>query len=103
VKGREDRRGTPADGRPPDIAVAQIVALARAANVHLDMVDGKLVIRSSDLDWTLWPGLRRILAEVGVEAIARYFESTTTEDRVRLAAIPPPPGPRAIGHRFSMI
>ena len=99
---REDRGKPPAGYQPLDIGIAQIVALARAANIDLDMVDGKLVIRSSGIDWRLWPALWRILAEIGVEAIARYFENTTTEDRVRLTAIPSPPGPRAIGHRFSI-
>ena len=99
----EDRRQPPGRHQPLDIGIAQIIALARAANVDIGMVDGKLVIRSSAIDWRLWPALRQILAEIGVEAIARYFENTTMEDRVRLAAIPSPPGPRAVGHRFSMI
>ena len=99
---REDRRNPPGGYQPLDVGIAQIVALARAANVDLDMVDGKLVIRSSSIDCGLWPALRRILAEIGVEAIARYFENTSVEDRARLAAIPSPPGPRAVGHRFSI-
>ena len=98
----EDRRKPPGGYQPLDIGIAQIIALARAANVDLDVVDGKLVIRSSGVDWRLWPALRRILTEIGVEAIARYFENTTAEDRVRLAAIPSPPGPRAVGHRVSI-
>jgi hypothetical protein len=98
----EDCRKPPGGCQPLDIGIAQIIALARAANVDLDMVDGKLVIRSSGIDWGLWPALRRILAEVGIEAIARYFENTSVEDRARLAAIPSQPGPRAVGHRFSI-
>ena len=99
---REDRREPPGGYQPLDVGIAQVIALARAANVDLDMVDGKLLIRSAGIDWRLWPALRRILAEIGVEAIARHFENTTMEDRVRLAAIPSPPGPRAVGHRFSI-
>ncbi len=86
----------------PDIGVAQILALASAANVQLDMADGQLVMRSSGVDARLWPVLRRFLAEIGAEAIARYFESTTADDRMRLAAIPAHPGPRPIGHRFPL-
>lgn len=99
--GRPNPTPTSED-RVPDLGVAQILALAEAANVHLEMVDGRLVMRSSAIDWKLWPVLRQFLAEIGAEAIARYFENTTAEDRLRLAAVPARPGPRAISHRFSM-
>jgi hypothetical protein len=83
-------------------AVAQMLALARVANVEFDLVDRQLVIRATHADWPLWPPLRTLLAEIGTDAIVHYFAETTDEERARLSAIPPAPGPRPIGNRFSL-
>ncbi|MBA3518586.1 MAG: hypothetical protein H0T75_13320 [Rhizobiales bacterium] len=71
---------------PSDIAVAQFLDLARAANVTFELVDDRLVMRSARANWKQWQPLRRCLDEIGIEAIAEYFRATTPEDRAILSA-----------------
>lgn len=74
------------DADPIKLGVAQFLALAKTANVTFSMVDGRLVMRSAQMDWKLWQPLRHCLDEIGVEAIADYFKETTPEDRNVLSA-----------------
>lgn len=71
---------------PQKLSVAQFLDLARSANVTFHLVDGKLAMRSARVNWKLWSPLRRCLDEIGTEAIADYFRSTTAEDRAILSA-----------------
>ena len=70
---------------PVDLGVAQFVSLARAANVTIDMHDGRLILRAARMDWKLWRPLRRCLDEVGADRIAAYFKRTTEADRAILS------------------
>lgn len=72
---------------PADVAVAQFLDLARAANVTFELVDDRLIMRSTRADWKLWQPLRRCLDEIGIEAIAEYFRATSPEDRAILSAV----------------
>lgn len=98
-KGNTEMQG---DRHEAHVGVAHILELARAANVEFDMVEGRLILRSSHVDWNLWSPLRRCLDAIGIDAIAGYFASTTPADRLRLAELPPPPAPRHIDRRFSL-
>ena len=69
-----------------DLSIAQMLALAQAANVSFDMVGDRLVIRSTHMDWKLWPPVRWYLDEIGIPAITEYFKRTTPEDRALLSA-----------------
>jgi hypothetical protein len=71
---------------PTDQAVAQFLDLARAANVTFELVDGRLVMRATRLDWKLWAPVRHFLDELGIEAITGYFERYTPEERAALSA-----------------
>ena len=71
---------------PIDVGVAQFLDLARAANVTFVLVDGRLVMRATRMDWRLWRPLRRCLDEIGVAAITDYFKRTTPEVREVLSA-----------------
>ena len=64
---------------PADIAVAQFLGLARAANVSFVMMDGRLVMHSAHMNWELWHTLRRCLDEIGVVAIAGFLQRTPPE------------------------
>jgi hypothetical protein len=85
-----DPRGPSAAGDIPDIAIAQVLALAKAANVEFELVDGRLAMRCTGLDGKLWSALRPYLEAIGFAAIERYFERTTREERERLMQAPPP-------------
>jgi hypothetical protein len=71
---------------PTDQAVAQFLDLARAANVTFELVDGRLVMRATRLDWKLWAPVRHFLDELGIEAITDYFKRTSPEQRAVLSA-----------------
>ena len=71
---------------PRDLAVAQFLDLARAANVTFELVDGHLVMVSPRLNWKLWSPIRHYLDELGVPAIADYFRRNSPETRAALAA-----------------
>ena len=70
-----------------DLSIAQMLALARAANVSFDIAGDRLVIRSTQMDWKLWPPVRWYLDEIGIPAITAYFKRTTPEDRALLSAL----------------
>lgn len=72
---------------PIDVAVAQMLDLAKRANITFDVVDGRLVMISAKADWKLWPPVRACLDEIGVDAIVEYFQRTTSEERAQLSAV----------------
>lgn len=84
-----------ADGRLPpdnhasratDLAVAQMLDLAKLANVSFQLVDDRLVMHSARMNAKFWPPVRHCLDEIGVDAIADYFRRTTPREREALAA-----------------
>lgn len=75
-----------AAAHPVDVAVAQMLDLAKRANITFDVVDGRLVMISAHADWKLWPPVRACLDELGVDAIVDYFSRTTSEERALLSA-----------------
>jgi hypothetical protein len=85
-----------------DLAVAQVLALARAADVEFELTEGRLAIHFGGRDRALWTALRPYLDEIGVEAIARFLGRTTEQERARLMAVPAPPSPRQAGHRLPL-
>jgi hypothetical protein len=70
-----------------DLSIAQMLALAQAANVSFDIAGDRLVIRSTRIDWKLWPPVRWYLDEIGIPAITDFFKRTTAEDRAVLSAL----------------
>jgi hypothetical protein len=101
---REDDPGRAPAGAEAisDLAIAQVLALALAANVEFEMIEGRLVVQFGGRDRTLWTALRPYLEEIGFEAIARFLERTTEQERARLMAVPAPPPPRQAGHRLPL-
>jgi hypothetical protein len=71
---------------PIDVAIAQMLDLARRANIAFDERDGQLVMISPGADWLLWPAVRACLDEIGVDAILDYFRRTTRAERMNLSA-----------------
>ena len=69
-----------------DLAVAQFLDLAKGANVSFELVDGRLVMRSSRVDWKLWSPVRHYLDELGVQAITDYFRRNGEQERAVLSA-----------------
>ena len=69
-----------------DISIAQMLALARAANIEFDVAHDKLLIRSARANWKLWPPVRHYLDEIGVDAIVDFFNRTSSDYRARLSA-----------------
>lgn len=69
-----------------DISIAQMLALARVANIEFNVAENRLLIRSAKADWKLWPPVRHYLDEIGVDAIVDFFKRTSSEYRARLAA-----------------
>jgi hypothetical protein len=81
-----DRGMLPEGASATDITIAQLLWLAQSAGFRFDVVDGRLVTISATPDWRLWPTLRALLDDIGVDAIVSYFERTTQERRVALSA-----------------
>ena len=69
------------------MAVAQFLALARAANVTFDLVENRLTMRAVKPRWALWAPTRQCLDEIGIEAIEDHFRNTTPEQRERLGQV----------------
>jgi hypothetical protein len=69
-----------------DISIAQMLALAKLANIEFDVAQDRLLIRSAKANWKLWPPVRHYLDQIGVDAIVDYFKRTSAEHRTRLAA-----------------
>ena len=69
-----------------DISIAQMLALAKLANIEFEVARNRLLIRSARANWKLWPPVRHYLDEIGVDAIVDYFNRTSAEHRLRLAA-----------------
>jgi hypothetical protein len=84
-KGK-DRAALPEGASATDMAIAQLLALAQSAGFRFDVIDGRLVTISATPDWRLWPTLRALLDDIGVETILAYFEGTTQEKRTALSA-----------------
>jgi hypothetical protein len=99
---RESDPHRAAEAEVSDLAIAQVLALARAANVEFEMSGGRLIVHFAERDRALWAALRPYLEEIGLDAIARFFERTTDEDRARLMAVPAPPLPRQGVHRLPL-
>ena len=68
-----------------DISIAQMLALAKAANIEFDVAQNKLLIRSAQANWKLWPPVRHYLDQIGVDAIVAFFNRTSADYRARLA------------------
>jgi len=73
---------------PVDISIAQMLALAKLANIEFEVAQNRLLIRSARANWKLWPPVRHYLDEIGVDAIVDFFNRTTARDR---AICPPRP------------
>jgi hypothetical protein len=82
----KDRGALPAGASTTDLAIAQLLGLAHSAGFRFDLIDGRLVTISATPDWRLWPTLRALLDDIGVEKILEYFERTTQERRTTLSA-----------------
>ena len=81
-----ETRSRIADADPTDLAVAQFLELAKLANVTFQVVDGRLVMRSSRIDWKRWPTVRFYLDQIGIAAITEFFRRNTDEARAKLSA-----------------
>jgi hypothetical protein len=73
--------------RVTGLAVAQFLAMAKAANVTFDMVDDRLMMRAVKPKWALWAPIRHCLDEIGIEAIEEHFRKTTPEERMSLGEV----------------
>ena len=71
---------------PVDISIAQMLALAKLANIEFEVAQNRLLIRSARANWKLWPPVRHYLDEIGVDAIVDFFNRTTARDRANLSA-----------------
>ena len=69
-----------------DMAIAQVLGLAKSAGFRFDVIDRQLVAISPTADWRVWPTLRCCLTEIGVDAILAYCEKTSQERRTSLSA-----------------
>lgn len=78
--------GEPRASAAVDISIAQMLALAKLANIEFEVAQDRLLIRSAKANWKLWPPVRHYLDEIGVDAIVDYFNRTSPEHRTRLAA-----------------
>ncbi|WP_127752784.1 hypothetical protein [Devosia sp. 1566] len=75
------------DRRDTAVAVAQFLALAKAANVTFDLVDDRLTMRAVKPKWALWAPIRHCLDEIGIEAIEEHFRKTTPQERESLGEV----------------
>lgn len=69
-----------------DLAIGQMIALAKVANVSFHFANGRLAVRFANPVWKLWSGVRQCLDEIGMEALVAYFGRTTPEEREQLSA-----------------
>jgi len=68
-----------------DLAIGQMLALAKVANVSFHLANDRLAVRFVNPRWQLWPGVRQCLDEIGHDAVVSYFQRTTAEQREQLS------------------
>ncbi len=59
----------------PDIYVAEFLDLAESANVHFDIVGGRLVMRQVNPIDAIWRPCRHLLDEIGTDRILAYLKA----------------------------
>ena len=62
-----DEKQLKAGMNPVDVSIGQMLDLAKLAKIEFDVVEGRLVMFSSQMNWKLWKPLRRYLDEIGVQ------------------------------------
>ena len=53
--------------------VAELLDMARSANVHFELVQDRLTIRAVNPRWEMWRPFRHILDEIGTSRIETYL------------------------------
>ncbi len=53
--------------------VAELLDMARSANVHFELVQDRLTIRAVNPRWEMWRPFRHILDEIGTGRIETYL------------------------------
>lgn len=77
IKSEASATASHAEAEPVDLAIAQMLALAKVANVSFALCDDRLAVRFANPRWALWPGVRQCLDEIGIEAVVDFFRRTT--------------------------
>jgi hypothetical protein len=60
-----------------EMAIGQLLGLAKSAGFRFDVVEGVLVPVSDDADWQQFSVLKTLLVAIGAEAVVSYFERNT--------------------------
>lgn len=66
----------------PDELVGEFIDLARSANIHFDIVNGRLHMRMVNPDWAMWKPCRHLLDEIGQARIEAYVRSQSVGEGV---------------------
>ena len=55
--------------------VAQFLELAQSANVFLELINNRLIVRAVNPNWAIWKPIRHFLDEIGRDRIEEYFRT----------------------------
>ncbi len=64
-----------------DEHVAEFIDLARSANIHFDIVQGRLHMRMVNPDWAMWKPCRHLLDEIGQARIEAFVRAQAAEQQ----------------------
>ena len=76
------------DPTTSDACLSRMLELARLANVSFQVIDGRLMMRCSRVNWKLWPPVRAYFDHVGLDALVAHLTKAAGRqgDGDRLAA-----------------
>jgi hypothetical protein len=86
---KADRFALPDGVSTTDLAIGQLLGMARSANFWFDISNGRLVVVASNGDWKTMKTIGRLMNEIGIEAIVDYFQRNPQDQRERLSAPAP--------------
>ncbi len=81
--------GKPLEASADRIGIANVLAVAHAANVHVKVEDGALVVRSAQPEGHIAGAIEAYLAGFGDSQVVAFLTGTTEDERQALEAIPP--------------
>lgn len=76
----------PAGVSATDLAIGQLLGMARSANFWFDLSNGRLVVVAANGDWKTMRSIGRLMNEIGLDAIVDYFERNPSDQREFLSS-----------------
>lgn len=98
IPAGQERKGVASDVR---IGIAQVLALARAANVAVKLDGDRVSVRAAGADNRFGAVVESYIAALGAANVRDFLAGTTAEERSRLESVPPPARRRVFRSRLA--